>query len=66
MTAFIYILESSDGKRYIGSTNDLKRRIAQHRRGHTKTTSKFKNLKLVFSQEYNNLRQARLIEKRIK
>jgi predicted GIY-YIG superfamily endonuclease len=31
---FVYILSSkNDGKLYVGSTNDLKRRLEEHRQG---------------------------------
>ncbi|MBM4104471.1 MAG: excinuclease ABC subunit C [Planctomycetes bacterium] len=30
---YIYILKMADGEYYVGSTNDLKRRIAEHTRG---------------------------------
>ncbi len=33
---FLHILQSeSSGRYYIGSTNDLKRRLSEHRRDHT-------------------------------
>jgi len=62
----IYILESVNGRYYIGSTNDLNRRIEQHTQGHTWTTQRFKNFKLVFSQQYPSLKIARKIELRLK
>ena len=30
---WVYILECRDGSLYVGSTNDLKRRIEEHRKG---------------------------------
>jgi len=66
MGGIVYILKSDDGRLYIGSTTDLKRRILQHNIGHTPTTKRFSNFKLVFSQEYPNLSQARKIEVRLK
>ena len=66
MKAFVYILKDNDGKLYIGSTNDLKRRLHQHDIGHTQTTRNMNKPKVVFSQEYDNLEQARKIERRLK
>ena len=42
MKAFVYILKSEIGSLYIGSTNDLKRRLKQHETGHTQTTRNWK------------------------
>jgi len=66
MPAFVYILKDNDGKLYIGSTNDLKRRLHQHDIGHTQTTRNMNKPKVVFSQEYDNLEQAWKIERRLK
>jgi len=30
---YVYILKMSDGEYYVGSTNDLKRRMEEHKRG---------------------------------
>ena len=38
--AWVYILESASGRFYIGSTTDLDRRVGEHRRGHTHTTTR--------------------------
>lgn len=63
----IYILQSDkNGKYYIGSTTDLKRRIRQHQLGHTHTTKRLGKLKLVFSQDVKSLKIAREAERRIK
>ena len=63
---FVYILESSKGLLYIGSTVNLKRRLNHHQNGHTKSTKKMGSLNLIFSQEYPTLSDARSIEKRLK
>lgn len=37
---YVYILRSRrDGKLYFGSTNDLRRRLAEHSRGQTESTA---------------------------
>ena len=66
MKSFVYILKSGSDKYYIGSTNDLPRRLEQHRSGHTPSTKRMGELELVFSQEYDNLKDARNVEFRIK
>ncbi len=37
---YFYVLENERKELYFGSTNDLRRRLAQHIRGDTKTTRK--------------------------
>ena len=66
MSAFVYILKDKENRFYIGSTENLKRRLYQHKVGHTQTTRNMKSPRLVLSQEYKTLREARDIEKKIK
>ncbi len=66
MPGFIYILKDQNNRFYIGSTDNIKRRLKQHKTGHTQTTRRMDNIKLVFSQEYDSLEQARAIEYRLK
>lgn len=39
MFYYVYILECSDGKHYVGYTKDFKDRMERHRRGKVKYTS---------------------------
>ncbi len=65
--AWVYILKSDlNGRFYVGSTTDIERRMAQHQRNQTPSTHRMKAYKLVFSQEYSTLQEAREIEKRLK
>ena len=66
MEAYVYILKNKDGGFYIGSTNNLKRRLKQHTIGHTQTTRLRGYNELVLVQSYNNLNIARKIEYKIK
>ncbi len=66
MLGFVYILKDDKGKFYVGSTNNLSRRLIQHKTKHTQTTRNMTEPKLVFSQRYKNLEQARKIERKIK
>jgi len=40
----VYVLRDNRSQLYKGMTNNLARRIAEHRRGKTKTTSRMNNL----------------------
>jgi len=66
MSGFVYILKDSKDKFYVGSTNDLERRLKQHHNGYTQTTHNMVVPVLVLFQEYDTLRQARKIERKIK
>ena len=63
---FVYILKDASNRFYIGSTDDLKRRMRQHELGHTQTTRNMGNPVLVLTQEYESLKIARKIELKIK
>ena len=61
-----YILKGSQ-RYYIGSTTDLKARLAQHQRGHTHTTKRLgEKLEIVASKEFSLLKEAREMERRLK
>jgi len=55
----VYILRDQNNKFYKGMTNDLARRIAEHKRGKTKTTSKMKKLKLIYKENFATFDEAR-------
>ncbi len=62
----IYLIKSEKGNIYIGSTNDLTRRLKEHNRKNSKYTKKDKKWKLIYFEEYKNIKEARLIERKIK
>ena len=62
----VYVLKDNKGKFYKGLTSDLKRRLREHHLGHTVTTSKMANLKVVYTEEYLTFEEARLREKYFK
>lgn len=66
MKGFVYILQNESERFYIGSTNDIERRIRQHCNGHTQTTRNMGQFKVVLVQEYESLELARIIEKKLK
>jgi predicted GIY-YIG superfamily endonuclease len=38
---YVYFLELINGDIYVGSTDDLRRRVASHQQGHVVSTSKY-------------------------
>ena len=62
----VYILLCSNSRFYIGSTNDLERRIREHNRGKTASTKHILPVQLVFRQEFESLTKARQIERKLK
>jgi len=53
--AWIYILRGSGGRYYIGSTENLERRIDEHRRGSNHTTRRFgAELEIVITRTVSN------------
>ena len=63
---FVYILRTGSGKYYIGSAIDLDNRIKHHSGGHTPSTKRMGTVKLIFSQKYGSLEEARGVELRLK
>jgi putative endonuclease len=64
---FIYVLRSrKDGKRYIGSTNNLARRIATHQSGRVQSTKSRRPFILEYWETYPTEREARVRERVLK
>ena len=63
----MYILKNESTNRYyIGSTNNLERRLRQHKSGLTRTTKILQTDKLVYKEEFVSIVEARLREKKLK
>ena len=63
----LYILQSeSSGKYYIGCTNDLARRLSEHRAGHTTSTRNRGPWKLVYQETFLTAAAARQRERVLK
>jgi len=63
----IYILQSLKNSRYyIGSTNEMNRRLVQHNRGHVRATRHIRPLELKVFIEQESLKKARSGELRLK
>jgi putative endonuclease len=64
---FVYILASSHGVLYVGVTNDLRRRLAQHRQSAVEGfTARYKVHRLIYFEETRDVRSALEREKQIK
>ncbi|MDO8626286.1 MAG: GIY-YIG nuclease family protein [Candidatus Magasanikbacteria bacterium] len=56
---YVYVLEDESGRKYKGMTNNLERRLQEHKRGKTITTSKMKSLRLIYSEFFPSKFEAR-------
>ena len=66
-TYFVYILANHSRRLYTGATNDLERRMAEHREKQMPGFSKRYNLhRLVYFEETNDIQAAITREKQIK
>jgi putative endonuclease len=66
-TFYVYILASRSGTLYIGVTNDLGRRISEHKHELAAGfTSRYKTHRLVYLEEFDRVEQAMAREKQLK
>ena len=64
---FVYIIKSINFNRYyIGSTEDIERRLLYHNSGKVKSTKVYKPWEIVYSESYNSRSEAFKREKQIK
>jgi putative endonuclease len=64
---YVYILKSKkDNNLYIGSTNDLERRIDEHNKGLVFSTKSRSPLELIYYEAYKSESDARQREKNLK
>jgi len=62
-----YVLKSlKNNQLYIGFTNDIDRRLAEHNAGNNKSTKGFRPYKLIFSKIIRSREEARNLEKKLK
>ena len=67
MFYYVYILLSKkDGKRYIGYTNDLIRRVEEHNKGLVSSTKHRRPLKLIYYEACLSEKDAKRREKYLK
>lgn len=64
---FIYVIKSKEKKfRYVGITNDYKRRFQEHNQGKNKSTKFYLPFDLICLEEYSDYIEARKREKFLK
>lgn len=64
---YVYVLKSEkDGKIYIGSTNDLKRRLFEHNNKEEKSTHYRAPFRLIYYEAYLAEKDARIRESQLK
>lgn len=66
MPYFVYILFCDQKTFYVGLTDNLEKRIAQHKRKESFFTKKFSDIELVYSEEYPRRIQAEAREIQLK
>ncbi len=62
----VYVLKDRDGKLYKGMTNNLSRRVEEHKDGRTRTTKKMKDVQVIYTETYDTRIEARAREKYLK
>lgn len=63
----VYILKSNKGNwYYVGSTNDIERRLKEHNYGKVQSTKNHVPLHLVYSKDFEDEKSAREYEKKVK
>jgi putative endonuclease len=66
-TYYVYIMASRSRVLYTGVTNDLARRVDEHKRGMTDGfTSRYRITRLVYFEEFADIRDAIAREKQVK
>jgi putative endonuclease len=66
-TYFVYIMASPSRPLYAGVTNNLERRVAEHKKGATGSfTTRYRVRHLVYFEEFGDVTNAIAREKRIK
>ncbi len=63
---YVYVLVNEEGKKYIGFTSDLRRRLKEHNSKGNRYTSKHGKWKLVYYEAYLSKSDALKREKRLK
>ena len=58
----VYILRCKNGRYYIGSTNDINRRLKEHKNSKAKSTKHLLPINPVFFQGCSTLNEARKLE----
>lgn len=59
MKYVVYILSDRAGNLYKGMTNNLERRLREHRSGHTRTTARMHEIIVAYTEEFDTFESAR-------
>ncbi|MBD3169920.1 MAG: GIY-YIG nuclease family protein [candidate division Zixibacteria bacterium] len=62
----LYVLKGHSGKRYVGITNNLSRRLSEHRSKSSKGGQIIGEFKLIHTEVYSDYKKARIREKFLK
>jgi len=62
---YVYLLQSK-ARLYVGKTNDLRRRVAEHNAGQSASTNAYRPWTLIFYEAYSNNDDASRREKYLK
>ena len=63
---YIYILKCDDQSFYVGLTDNLERRLAQHQNKRSLYTKRYSNIKLVYSEKFHKRIDAEQREQQLK
>jgi len=66
MWHYVYILENHEGRQYVGSTKDVRKRLEKHKNGEVPHTSKYRPWILKFACSFPTKEQALIFEKYLK
>ena len=59
---WLYVIRSNEGKYYTGITNDIDRRLKEHRGGESKSTKSYRGIELVWTKVFSDRKEARRME----
>lgn len=63
---WVYILKGENGKYYTGITNDIARRLKEHRNGGSRSTRQYGAIELMWTKTVSERKEARELEVLIK
>jgi len=66
MEYVVYVLEETAGKKYIGLTSDLSKRLKEHNSGKSLYTKRSNKWKIIWYSKKLSLREARVLERKMK
>ena len=66
MVYTVYMLQCVSGRLYIGHTNDLDRRLAEHQNGESQYTARWRPVTLIWSETYPSQHDAFHRERQVK